>query len=160
MIPSSQSASAKILFVTGTDTGVGKTLLTSLLLCFLRQRGVHALAIKPFCSGDRADAKVIARLQPSELSMAQINPHFFPEPVAPWVAAGKGREAIRLSKVIRHIKGIARKCDYLIVEGCGGLKVTVGQWIFSGRFDRQSGLCRGGGSTESTRHHQSLFVNS
>ncbi|MGD0260517.1 MAG: hypothetical protein ABSD29_11920 [Verrucomicrobiota bacterium] len=43
---------ARIIFITGTDTSVGKTLLTGLLLHHLRQSACHALAIKPFCSGN------------------------------------------------------------------------------------------------------------
>ena len=53
----------KILFVTGTDTGVGKTVLTALLLAFLRERGARVLAMKPFCSGSRGDARLFQRLQ-------------------------------------------------------------------------------------------------
>ncbi len=45
----------KIIFVTGTDTGAGKTVLTAMLLSFLRETGRNALAMKPFCSGSRAD---------------------------------------------------------------------------------------------------------
>ena len=51
------------LFVVGTDTGVGKTLLTGLLLAHLRQEGVHALALKPFCSGSRKDVQLLQALQ-------------------------------------------------------------------------------------------------
>ena len=45
----------RIIFITGTDTGVGKTVLTGLFLHHLREGGCHALALKPFCSGSRAD---------------------------------------------------------------------------------------------------------
>ena len=45
-------------FITGTDTGVGKTMLTALLTRFLRERGVQAAALKPVCSGGRDDARV------------------------------------------------------------------------------------------------------
>ena len=47
----------RTLFITGTDTGVGKTVLTALLARFLRARGVHAAALKPVCSGGRDDAR-------------------------------------------------------------------------------------------------------
>ena len=47
----------RIIFITGTDTGVGKTVLTGLLLHHLREGGCHALALKPFCSGSRADTE-------------------------------------------------------------------------------------------------------
>ena len=47
------------LFITGTDTGVGKTVLTALLTRFLRERGVNAAALKPVCSGGRAGARAL-----------------------------------------------------------------------------------------------------
>ena len=52
---------SRIIFITGTDTGVGKTLLTGLLLHHLRQSGCHALAMKPFCCGSRADVEFLQR---------------------------------------------------------------------------------------------------
>ena len=82
-------AETKIIFITGTDTGVGKTLLTALLLHHLRQTGVHALAMKPFCSGGRADVRLLQSLQRGELSDAEMNPFYFAEPIAPFVAAKK-----------------------------------------------------------------------
>src|SRR5262245_24470769 len=63
-----RKSSTEIIFVTGTDTGVGKTLLTALLLHHLRESGCHALATKPFCSGSRADVELLQSLQSGELS--------------------------------------------------------------------------------------------
>src|SRR5437870_5476318 len=75
--------SFRTIFITGTDTGVGKTVVTALLLRYLRQNGCHALAIKPFCTGGRTDAEILRAVQYGELSLQQINPFYFPEPVAP-----------------------------------------------------------------------------
>jgi dethiobiotin synthetase len=115
----------KIIFITGTDTGVGKTLLTALLLHHLRQAGVHALAMKPFCSGGRADVELLQSLQPGELSDAEMNPFYFAKPVAPLVAQ-KGRRTIRVGDVIEKIGKIRSRCDCLIIEGSGGLLVPLG----------------------------------
>jgi dethiobiotin synthetase len=117
----------KIVFITGTDTGVGKTVLTALLLQHLREEKVHALAIKPFCSGDRADVKMLQKLQPSELSDSEMNPYFFVEPVAPFVAAEKLRKTIRLHEVVQRIARIQSRCDVLLVEGIGGVMVPLGK---------------------------------
>src|SRR5882672_6525542 len=81
----------KILFITGTDTGVGKTLITALLLERLRSRGAHALAIKPFCSGSRQDVALLQSLQPHELSDEVMNPFYFHEPLAPLIAARRAK---------------------------------------------------------------------
>ena len=60
-------------FITGTDTGVGKTVLTSLLTRFLRAGGVPAAALKPICSGGRADARALHAAMNGALSLDEIN---------------------------------------------------------------------------------------
>ena len=138
----------KLIFITGTDTGVGKTVLTSLLLCHLRRQGAHALALKPFCSGTRADAELLYRLQDGELALDEVNPFYFPEPVAPLVSARKHKRRISLERVVEQINSIARRLSsaapvagrhtsvqssrlrakkYLLVEGSGGLLVPLGE---------------------------------
>ena len=117
----------KIIFVTGTDTGVGKTLLTALLLHHLRQTGVHALAMKPFCSGGLADVCLLQSLQPGELSDREMNPYSFKQPVAPFVATKKSRKNIPLNDVVDRIKRIEKKCERLLIEGSGGLLVPLGK---------------------------------
>lgn len=115
----------KIIFVTGTDTGVGKTLLSALLLFHLRKKGIHALAMKPFCSGGRADIRRLQALQPGELPDEQMNPFYYEQPLAPYVAAKSGQH-IRLCNAVERIMDIAKKSDQLVVEGSGGLLVPLG----------------------------------
>jgi dethiobiotin synthetase len=138
----------RVVFITGTDTGVGKTLLTALLLCHLRSRGACAVAIKPFCSGSRADAELLHQLQDGDLSLDEINPFYFPEPVAPLVSCRKHRRRISLQNAVQHIDGIAARVgqiparpsgvseiknsklrikNYLLIEGSGGLLVPLGE---------------------------------
>lgn len=118
---------SRIIFITGTDTGVGKTLLAGLLLHYLREAGCHALAMKPFCSGGTADVEFLSAIQDGELSAKELNPFYFAEPIAPLVAARKHRGKIQLSQVLEHIRRIAKRCDCLIVEGSGGLLVPLGE---------------------------------
>jgi dethiobiotin synthetase len=117
----------KIIFITGTDTGVGKTLLTALLLHYLRKSGVKALAMKPFCSGGRRDVRRLQTLQGGELSDTEMNPFYFKEPLAPLIAAKRNRRIIRLAEVVARIKLIQAKCDCLLIEGSGGLLVPLGE---------------------------------
>lgn len=117
----------KIIFITGTDTGVGKTFLTALLLRHLRERSVRALAMKPFCSGGLGDVRLIQSLQAGELSDAEMNPYYFSEPIAPLAAAKQGQRPLRLREVIQRIKAIEKKCDRLLIEGSGGLMVPLGK---------------------------------
>ncbi|MEY2465928.1 MAG: dethiobiotin synthetase [Verrucomicrobiota bacterium] len=121
---------ARIIFVTGTDTGVGKTLLTALLLYHFRLNGHRALAIKPFCSGDRKDAILLQVAQDNELDIDQVNPFYFSAPIAPLVAARKTGTQIRLKRVLDHIKKIAAGCEILLIEGAGGLLVPLGENYF------------------------------
>ena len=117
----------KIIFVTGTDTGVGKTLLTALLLFHLRQTAPsHTLAMKPFCSGSRADVRLLQSLQPGELTDAEMNPFYFAQPLAPLVAARKNQKKLRLNNVIQRIQAVQKQCDQLLIEGSGGLLVPLG----------------------------------
>jgi dethiobiotin synthetase len=117
----------KILFVTGTDTGAGKTVLTALLLAFLRQGGANALAMKPFCSGSRHDARLLHRLQSQCLTIEEVNPFYFDKPLAPAAAADPGQPRISLYTTLKHIRCLASRCDLLLVEGAGGLLAPLGK---------------------------------
>jgi dethiobiotin synthetase len=117
----------RVIFITGTDTGVGKTVLTGMLLHHLRQSGCHALAMKPFCSGGRADAVFLNAMQGGELKAEEITPFFFAEPVAPLVAARRHHVSVSLPIVLERIKRIAGRCECLLVEGIGGLLVPLGE---------------------------------
>jgi dethiobiotin synthetase len=116
---------ANIVFITGTDTGVGKTVLTALLVRHCREEGWDARAMKPFCSGSRADARFLRAAQEKVLTLEEVNPFYFPEPVAP-AAARRGPKNIRLDDVAGRIRRVAMGCDVLFVEGSGGLWVPLG----------------------------------
>jgi dethiobiotin synthetase len=135
--------SPRTIFITGTDTGVGKTVLTGLLLAHLRDNGVSCLATKPFCSGGREDAELLYALQQGELTLDQINPFYFDEPLAPFVAARAHRRSVRLDAVLNHIRSITfpqlpaqgirgknskvEDSPILLIEGVGGLLVPLGR---------------------------------
>jgi dethiobiotin synthetase len=114
-----------VLFITGTGTNVGKTMLTALLLRHLRENGQKALAMKPFCSGSRADLRILSALQDHELPERLLNPFYFPKPVAP--AACDTGVKITLKDAVARIAEAKRCCDLLLVEGAGGLMVPIGE---------------------------------
>ena len=137
-----------IIFITGTDTGVGKTLATALLYCYLRNKNHPVLAIKPFCSGGRGDAELLWDLQDNQLTLDEVNPFYFPEPVAPLVSARLHKRHIHLDEVVGYIEAIASRVqatralpamqlrpghsnpkpqNYLLIEGSGGLFVPLGE---------------------------------
>jgi len=115
---------ARVHFITGTDTGAGKTLFTALLLAHLRATGHRALAIKPVCTGPRDDVRLLQSLQPGELTDAEMNPFHFRKPAAPLVA-NQGR-AVSPAAIVPAVSKISQKCDILLVEGAGGLLVPLG----------------------------------
>jgi dethiobiotin synthetase len=144
LLPVNQTAGIRLLFITGTDTGVGKTVLTSLLLNHLRRLKVPALAIKPFCCGSRADAQLLHDVQQGDITLDEVNPFYFSEPLAPLVAARKQTRSIGLPRVLAHIHSIARRLPrfevqskesetrhpVLLIEGAGGLLVPLGPQYF------------------------------
>lgn len=117
----------KLIFITGTDTGVGKTLLTASWLCWLREGGINALAMKPFCSGSRADVELMQAFQHRAISLDEANPFFFPEAVAPLVSARRHRRRITLGQVLERIEQVQSRCDLLLIEGAGGVTVPLGE---------------------------------
>jgi dethiobiotin synthetase len=117
----------KILFVTGTDTGAGKTVLTAMLLAFLRGAGGGALAMKPFCSGSRSDARLLHSLQKECLTIDEVNPFYFDKPLAPAAVAGRDGPKVPLRGALRQIRLLAARCDLLLVEGAGGLLAPLGK---------------------------------
>lgn len=117
----------RIHFVTGTDTGVGKTVLAASLLYYFRRLGIHALAMKPFSSGQGNDVRILQQVQQHELRKAQCNPFHVSQPLAPWSAMRKKGRSIPLSLALKRIRQVQSQCDTLIVEGIGGLLVPLGR---------------------------------
>jgi dethiobiotin synthetase len=113
-------------FITGTDTGVGKTVLTSLLARYLRGRGVRAAALKPVCSGGRDDARALRAALNGVLSLDEINPWHFRAPIAPLIAARREKRWVKLSQVLAHVHAMQKRFDVVLIEGAGGLLSPLG----------------------------------
>lgn len=115
------------LFITGADTGVGKTVLTALLVQFLRERNVKAAALKPVCSGNRDDARKIFAALDGALPLDEINPWHFRAPLSPLLAACREKKSVKLSQVLAHVRALQKRFDILLVEGAGGLLSPLGE---------------------------------
>lgn len=118
---------ASIYFITGTDTGVGKTVLTTLLVRHLRERGVRALAVKPFCSGGREDAQLLRKAQANEVSLNLLNPWHFRAPLTPLLAARREKRKVRQAEALQFLRSAATQCETLLIEGAGGLLSPLGE---------------------------------
>jgi dethiobiotin synthetase len=114
-------------FIIGTDTGVGKTVLTALLTRHLRGCGVNAAALKPVCSGDRADAHALHTASAGALTLDEINPWHFRTPVAPLLAARRERKRVALADVLAHVRAMQKRFDVVLIEGAGGLLSPLGE---------------------------------
>jgi dethiobiotin synthetase len=114
------------IFITGTDTGVGKTVLTALLFERWRRRGWAVRAIKPFATGSPADARLLDRLQAGRVPPERLCPFRFRAPLAPWVAARREGREVALPEAVAAIRSAQRAEETLVVEGCGGLLTPLG----------------------------------
>jgi dethiobiotin synthetase len=117
----------RTFFITGTDTGVGKTVFTVSLLKSLRQQGVNAAGLKPVCSSGRDDAKKIFAAMDGALSLDEINPWHFRAVIAPLLAARQEKKKVKLAHVTAHIRKFQKRFDTLLVEGAGGLLSPLGE---------------------------------
>ena len=116
-------------FVIGTDTGVGKTYVTTHLLKTLPE----SIGLKPVSSGKifyqnqfiNEDALLIQKGSSQRLSLEQINPLSFDDPIAPHITAEKSGKSISVLELVKHIKNIEKTIPHrnLIIEGAGGLMV-------------------------------------
>lgn len=122
----------KGLFVTGTDTGVGKTLVSAGLARYLVDLGIKAGVFKPVASGGvvSADGKLLQKAAKlPDQAYSSIVPLHYKRPLAPWVAGWKEGK-VDLSKIEKAYQKAESSCDFLIVEGVGGLQVPITEDFF------------------------------
>lgn len=119
------------VFVTGTDTGVGKTWIAAALLRALVKAGWRAAGMKPVAAGfdasSRANADVLALCAAANVDapMAQCNPYAFAEPIAPHLAAEMAGVTIDLARIRDAYGLLGANADALVVEGAGGALVPL-----------------------------------
>jgi dethiobiotin synthetase len=122
-------------FVTGTDTGVGKTLVSRLLLEALKRAGHSAAGMKPVASGCHVtaaglrsdDALELMQASGAAADYADVNPYALVSACAPHIAAQEMGVAIRLEKILESFRRLQRKSPWVVVEGVGGWRVPLGE---------------------------------
>ncbi len=117
----------RTIVITGTGTGVGKTVLTAMLAARLHARGLGVAALKPICSGGRDDARLLHRALRGTVPLHEINPWHFRRPLAPLLAARQERQTVTLREIAAHVRGVARRFEIVLVEGAGGLLSPLGE---------------------------------
>jgi dethiobiotin synthetase len=111
------------VFVTGTDTGVGKTLVTAAVALALQQRGLDVAVLKPVQTGD-GDAVTLKRLAGLDAHLEEIAQFSFSAPVAPLVAARLEGIELDPDEVAAEVRRFAG--EFTVVEGVGGLLCPMG----------------------------------
>lgn len=119
-------------FVTGTDTGVGKTLVSCALLHAFAAQGKRVVGFKPVAAGCDADdhnedAKRLRAASNVLAGYGQINPYCFLHSVAPHIAAHNSGVRIELSRILTSYRELAGQADEVIVEGAGGFMVPLNE---------------------------------
>jgi dethiobiotin synthetase len=123
------------IFVTGTDTGVGKTLVAVGLLRRWVADGLRAVGMKPVATGippgATANADVLALLAAGNVDapLSDVNPYSFAAAIAPHLAGVKMGEAIDVDRIAAAYARLAQRADAVVVEGAGGVLVPLGARI-------------------------------
>lgn len=111
-------------FITGTDTGVGKTYFTRLILDGLRAAAVDAVAYKPVSCGDRDDARILAEAS-GGLPIDEVNPVHLQNALAPYVAGMLENRTVQPEDLISGFRHLAALHRSVFVEGAGGWEVPI-----------------------------------
>jgi dethiobiotin synthetase len=119
-------------FVTGTDTGVGKTLVSCALLHAFARRGQRVAGMKPVAAGCNADGQNEDALQLRAAgnvaaSYESVNPYCFPQAIAPHIAALRAGVIVDFSAIAKSYRELSALADMVIVEGAGGLLVPLNE---------------------------------
>ena len=123
------------IFITGTDTGVGKTYVACGIAKELRERGMDVGVMKPVETGCRlkkgvlvpSDALALARAAAVKDPLDLVNPYRYRNPLAPAVAASLERSTVRIERIRKAFDELNRRHEYLILEGAGGILVPLTQ---------------------------------
>ncbi len=126
---------ARGFFVTGTDTGVGKTLASCALLHGLRSSGLRALGMKPVAAGIEpspegpvnADVIALRRASSWPAPLNLVNPYCFEPPIAPHLAAAAAGSRIEIAPIRQAFETLSASADAIVVEGVGGFLVPLNE---------------------------------
>ncbi len=121
-------------FITGTDTEVGKTLVSGALILKLREQGVHTIGFKPVVAGTYQDAtgktlnedvetlRIASNLGSDELNLC---PYFLDQPAAPHLVATRQGLKLEMGVMLQTFRNVQNQADCVVVEGAGGLLIPL-----------------------------------
>lgn len=122
----------KSLFITGTDTDVGKTYITAGLAVVLRKMNIDVGVMKPFAAGiaekkgyKSEDIKILSRAAKVCDPESLVNPQFFPISASPYTAWKKLKTKPKVSTILSSFKKLSKLHDMLLIEGMGGIMTPI-----------------------------------
>jgi dethiobiotin synthetase len=118
------------IFLTGTDTGVGKTHTAVQLLRAGRAAGLRCAGMKPICCGDRDDAQQLLAASGEGLTIDEVNPIWLKTPAAPFSASLIEQVEIDEHQLIEKLRALEERFDSVVVEGVGGWLVPIRRDFF------------------------------
>ena len=136
----------KGIFVTGTDTGVGKTMVSAALAHFLTERGLNVGIMKPAESGVSdpsrlgGDGSLLQWAASSSDALEEISPYRLRAPLAPAQAAEKEKCFIDFAGLAATAQTLGKRHDFLIVEGAGGLMTPLSGGLLMADLAKEIGL--------------------
>ena len=125
------------IFVTGTDTGIGKTHVAASLVRALRAQGVAAIGMKPVASGceqtaeglRNSDALDLLAASAQAIDYALVNPYAFADPISPHLAAADAQATIEPLHIAEAFTRLQAQADFIVVEGVGGWLAPLGESV-------------------------------
>ena len=122
----------KSIFVTGTDTDVGKTYVTAGLAVYFRRTGLDVGIMKPFAAGTAQksgfkseDVEILAKAAQVDDAENLINPQFFPIPASPYTAWKNLKTKPKINLILSNFKKLSKKHSFVLVEGMGGIMTPI-----------------------------------
>lgn len=115
------------IFITGTDTDVGKTFVASGLAACMKEDGIDIGVMKPVATGSRSDADLLIKASNVKDAIDDMNPIYLSVAASPLAASRLLGEGIDISKIKRSFERLMSKHEYMIVEGIGGIMVPITQ---------------------------------
>ncbi|CAL1239453.1 dethiobiotin synthase [Candidatus Methylocalor cossyra] len=136
------------IFITGTDTGVGKTRAALFMMDVLQRRGLRVVGMKPVATGAtwhqgrlvNDDALALQRAGSLPLPYGKINPFVYAPPTAPHIAAAHTGQPIDIARIVEKFLELRESAEVVVVEGAGGWKVPLGSGLAMDDLARALGL--------------------
>ncbi|VAW99826.1 Dethiobiotin synthetase [hydrothermal vent metagenome] len=123
------------IFITGTDTGIGKTIASCAVMHELAKQGHKVAGMKPIASGacfqkgqlQNEDALALIKHANISVDYKQVNPYCFESAIAPHIAAKQARVDINMSIIQQAFTELGKQADWVVVEGVGGWMVPINE---------------------------------